>query len=291
MAIIDSHAHFDPRMLELGAIIDKMDREGIDKVALIPNMNDPLPSTPKALLSLLRSLMTSRFHPCAGWLNNQFMTPDGHLKLNGTIYRIYPKPNNGAVAAVLQSHPDRFLGWIFLNPAAEGDSLEELEKWRQIPGFVGVKLHPHWHAYPIEAAYPIAERCQTLQMPILIHLGFGERGRWQLLTDRYPKLRMVFAHAGMPHFQRMWPDIAANRNLRIDLSSPYLDEALVRNAVKAVGPERCLYGTDAPYGFHEDDHSYDYHHVKGWVERLPCRALDIDRMFGDNIEELLAEGR
>jgi hypothetical protein len=38
--------------------------------------------------------------------------------------------------------------------------------------------------------------------------------------------------------------------LHVDLSSPYLDEPLARAAVAAMGPERCLYGTDSPYGFH-----------------------------------------
>ncbi|MCG8418886.1 MAG: amidohydrolase [Proteobacteria bacterium] len=291
MAIIDCHAHIDERMLSIDAIIAKMDRAGIDKVALIPAMNDPLPKTDAKILTLFRALMTSPLHPCARWLHEQFMTSGGDVVLGGVVVRIYPRPDNATVAGALKAHPDRFLGWIFLNPNAVADPVEELEQWRQVPGFVGVKLHPHWHRYRIEDAFDIAERCEALRLPILIHLGFGESGRWQLLTDRYPRLRLIFAHAGMPHFGRMWHDVKANRHLRVDLSSPYLSERLVRRAVRAIGPERALYGTDAPYGFHEFDHSYDYHHIKGWVERLPCRARDIDRVLGDNIEELLADGR
>jgi predicted TIM-barrel fold metal-dependent hydrolase len=290
MAIIDVHAHLEPRMLEPERIIGKMDRSGIDKVVLIPTMNDPLPETPDALLAVLRGLMV-RFPAAARWLNEQFVTAAGDLKLSGTIYRIYASPDNATVAGAIKAHPERFLGWIFLNPRAPGDPLDELEKWRTQPGFVGVKLHPHWHGYPIEELHPIAARCEDLRLPILIHLGFGERGRWQVLTDRYPRLRLIFAHAGMPHFQRLWDHIEHNPNLRVDLSSPYLSERLVRRAVKAIGPHRALYGTDAPYGFHEPDHTYDYDHIKGWIERLPCRAVDIDGIFGGNVEELLGEAR
>jgi predicted TIM-barrel fold metal-dependent hydrolase len=171
------------------------------------------------------------------------------------------------------------------------DPVEELEKWRQSPGFVGVKLHPHWHQWNIEAALPIARRCEELRIPILIHLGFGDYGRWQVLTGACPKLKMIFAHAGMPHFGRMWDDVRKNRNLHIDLSSPYLAEWLVRKAVAAVGPERSLYGTDAPYGFPDAAETYDYQHIKGWVYRLDVRDADVDLIMGDTVEALLADHR
>ncbi len=289
--IIDCHAHLEPRMLDVPAMIDKMDRVGIDRIALIPAMNDPLPETPKALLGVMRVLMNSRLNCCARWVNDRLMTPEGDLKLNGKIYKIYASPDNQTVADVLVSHPERFLGWIFLNPRSMDRPLDELERLRSVSGFVGVKLHPHWHGYKLEDVLPIAERCEELRLPILIHLGFGERGQWQVLTDRCPRLRLIFAHAGMPHFSRIWPYIKDNPNLRIDLSSPYLNERIVRQAVRVVGAHRSLFGTDAPYGFHESDRSYDYGHGKGLVERLPCRASEIDQIFGDNVAELLSEAR
>ena len=80
MAVIDSHAHLDPRMLALDAIVAKMDRAGIDKVALIPHMSDPLPHTPRALLALFRGLMTTPLHPTwAPWLW-QWATQSGALQ-------------------------------------------------------------------------------------------------------------------------------------------------------------------------------------------------------------------
>jgi predicted TIM-barrel fold metal-dependent hydrolase len=182
------------------------------------------------------------------------------------------------------------MGWIFLNPLA-GAGADDVDRWRETPGFVGVKLHPHWHGWPIAGALPIAQRCEQLGLPILIHLGFAERGHWRVLADRCPKLRIVFAHGGMPHFDRMWHDVKHDPRLWVDVSSPYLDEELVRDAVAALGPDRVVYGTDAPYGFHRDDGSYDYGAIKGWVERLPESATAIDRILGDNVRELLAGGR
>jgi len=85
----------------------------------------------------------------------------------------------------------------------------------------------------------------------------------------------------------MWGAIRDDPRLALDVSSPYLDEALVRDAVAAVGPERVLYGTDAPYGFHAADGSYDHGAIRGWVERLPVAAREVDRILGGNVETLL----
>ena len=104
-----------------------------------------------------------------------------------------------------------------------------------------------------------------------------------VLADACPRLRLIFAHAGIPHFDRMWGAIRDDRRLWFDVSSPYLDEALVRDAVAAVGPERVLYGTDAPYGFHDPDGGYDYGAIRGWIERLPGAARDVERILGDNL--------
>lgn len=278
-------------MLDVPALLAKLDQAGIDRVMLIPSMNDPLPHTPGALLAVFRTLMASPLCGCAAWLERSFHDQNGDLRLRGKTYRIYAEPDNAPVASLLQSHPDRFLGWIFLNPRAQDDPREELERWRQVPGFVGVKLHPHWHGYAIEAALPIAARCEELGLPILIHLGFGARGDWRVLRARFPRLHIVCAHAGMPHFGRIWRHIRDDPRLHMDLSSPYLSEGLARRAVAVVGPERALFGTDAPYGFPGADRSYDYTRIRGWIERMPYRAAEIERMLGGNVEELLAGHR
>jgi uncharacterized protein len=290
MPVIDAHAHLEERMLDVPRMLVQLAARAVDRVVLIPAMNDPLPHTPERLISALRRIMRSPLHPVARAINAATITKSGDLKLGSRTYAIYRSPDNATVARAIKEHPDRFLGWIFLNPLA-GDGPEDVDKWREVPGFVGVKLHPHWHGWPIAGALPIARRCEELGLPILIHLGFGERGAWRVLADRCPKLRMMFAHCGMPHFDRMWHDIKRDPRLWVDVSSPYLDEDLVRDAVAVLGPDRVVYGTDAPYGFQDGDGSYDYGAIKGWVERLPVASAGIDKILGDNVRELLAGGR
>ena len=273
-------------MLAVPAMLAQMDAKGIARVALIPCMNDPLPETPARLLAVVRRLMRSPCHPVARVIADATITDGGDLRLGGKVHAIYPRPDNASVAEVVRAHPDRFLGWIFLNPRA-GVGLDELDRWRGVPGMIGVKLHPHWHGWPLVDAIPIARRCEELGLPVLLHLGFGDRGDWRVLTAAAPRLRLIFAHAGIPHYDRIWGAIRADRRLALDVSSPYLDEALVRDAVAAVGPERVLYGTDAPYGFHDPDGGYDYGAIRGWVERLRLPAREIDRVLGGNALTLL----
>lgn len=287
--IIDCHAHFDPRLLAPARVLAKMDAAGVDRIVMIPSMNDPLPETPELLLAVMRRLSRS----AAGRVlveatHRALLTPEGDLRLSGQVIPIYARPDNEAVARLVAAHPDRFLGWIFLNPRNNPTVLDELERHRHTRGMVGIKLHPHWHDYRTEILDPILRRAEELRLPVLIHLGFRKRGDFRAICARFPRLTVISAHAGFPFYDDLWKYRGECPNLYVDLSSPYIDEALARAAVAAMGAERCLYGTDAPYGFHEADESYDYGRIKGWVDRLPVPDRDKDGIFGGTFGEILA---
>jgi uncharacterized protein len=291
MLVIDCHAHFEPRMLGTSALLDKLDAAGVDRVALIPCMNDPLPSTPEALLSLMRAICRrDALRGLAERVHRATLTPEGDLKLRGDVIDIYPLPDNAGVAALLAQQPTRFLGWIFLNPAADPQVLDSLERWRSVPGMIGVKLHPHWHDWHVDLATPLLARCEELGLPVLIHFGFRGPGDFRAVCSRFPRLTVIAAHAGFPFYDALWRHGADHPRLFVDLSSPYVNEALVRDAVRVLGPERCLYGTDAPYGFHAEDGSYDYGEIRRWVERLPVSSAACERIFGALFAELIGLG-
>jgi predicted TIM-barrel fold metal-dependent hydrolase len=224
-------------------------------------------------------------------VHRALLTPEGDLRLSGKVFGIYSRPDNDAVARLCQAHPDRFLGWIFLNPRNNPGVLDELERRRSVRGMVGVKLHPHWHDYRTEILSPLLRRVEELHLPILIHLGFRARGDFRAICERFPRLKVISAHAGFPFYKDLWAYRGAYPNLHVDLSSPYVDEKLAREAVLAMGPERCLYGTDSPYGFHEADGSYDYGEIRRWVERMPVSSAAVEGMLGGNFRELLSSAK
>lgn len=285
--IIDCHAHFEPRMLSLEGVIEKMGHAGVDRIVFIPALNDPLPHTPERLLAAMRVVMKRGMTRPLGELVHRATMRESAIALGGERYAIYPAPDNAALAAVLRTHPDRFLGWIFLNPAHDLNVLDTLERWRNEPGFIGVKLHPHWHDYRTEILGPLLKRCEELGLPVLIHLGFRERGDFRSMASSYPRLRIIAAHAGFPFYGDLWRYKNAYPNLHVDLSSPYIDEALARQAVNVMGPERCLYGTDAPYGAKESDGSFDYRRIRNWVERMPCSSGKREGILGANFASLI----
>lgn len=285
--IIDSHAHFEPRMLGETDLIAKLDAAGVDKVALIPAMNDPLPHVPEVLLAAARFMMQSPFtRPVAEAAHRMTLTGEGNLRLSGKEYQIYQQPDNEPAFELVKKYPHRFLAWAFLNPKNNPKVLDDLEKWRHTGGMIGVKLHPHWHDYTTDLLFPLFARMQELGLPALIHLGFGKRGDFRAIAEKFPRLTIISAHAGFPFYQDMW-NFAKNHRIYVDLSSPYINEGLARAAVKAMGADRCLYGTDAPYGFSDEHHGYDYNEIRGWVERMPVSSAEIEKIFAGNFLSLI----
>jgi predicted TIM-barrel fold metal-dependent hydrolase len=289
--VVDCHAHFEPRMLDATAVIAKMKQAGVDRIVMIPTMNDPLPDVPEGLLTAARIAMRSKLtRPLAERIHRATITRAGNLKLQGKEYAIYQRPDNESVAQLVAAHPGNFLGWIFLNPRNNPAVLDELERWRQVKGMIGIKLHPHWHDYRTEILTPLLKRAEELRLPIMIHLGFGKRGDFRALCSRFPKLVIISAHAGFPFYGDLWACKGECPNLYVDLSSPYINERLARAAVKAMGPERCLYGTDAPYGFHDSQKTYDYKEIRGWIDRLPVSSVQKEGILGATFLEMLAHG-
>jgi predicted TIM-barrel fold metal-dependent hydrolase len=289
--IIDAHAQFEARMLSEGGLLEKMDAAGIGSAALIPSMNDPLPHTPERLLALMRHL--SQFglgRHIVEKIHRSTLDAEGDLVLHGRVYRIYAEPDNASVAQMVKQHPGRFVGWIFLNPVSRTPWAEELERWRAVPGMIGVKLHPHWHDYPVSVLWPLLARASELELPLLMHLGHGERGDYRAIVEAFPRLTLICAHAGIPFYSQLWKYARQADNLYVDLSSPYLDERLVRAAVRELGAERCLYGTDSPYGFQTAD-GYDYHRIREWIERLDVSATERERILGQNFARLISHLR
>ncbi|NPV59629.1 MAG: amidohydrolase family protein [Actinobacteria bacterium] len=283
--VIDCHIHFDPEILTLDNMLACMDRHGVDKAALIATMVEPfyLDGKAKQAASGLLRYTLMRANPLGQVAYMTTIDSKGNFVLLGKKYRIYEKPDNAPVAEAVARHPDRFVGWIFVNPAAGGDPVEEVEKWSAQPGMVGVKAHPFWHRYPVSELDRVAAWCQAHGYPLLIHLGCrGGSGDYRSLPEKYPDLKVLYAHAGIPYFAKLWSYARDMKNVFIDLSSPYLDQELVRRAVEFLGAEKCLYGTDGPYGQQKPGEDYDYGMIKGWVERLPLRERDLERVLAEN---------
>lgn len=255
--MIDAHCHLDPE-LSLDELLRIMDRDGVERAALIPAANMPVGAVPR--------FGPPVFHACMRV----------HV-LRAPMYRAararmtpVAEPDNGAVFSAAAASPSRFLPFAFVNPGAR-DPVEELERWIE-RGARGLKLHAWLHDFRLPDALPLLQRAARAGLPVLAHLGFGARDDVAYVLERAPGLKLILAHAGIPLFERAWHlpvwfDVAAR-----ELAS----DGMVARLVRAVDPARVIYGSDAPVGIRVRTGGYAY----------PQRSIP-ERALGANLEALL----
>jgi uncharacterized protein len=286
--IADAHYHLDPRLESVERLLAQMREHGIAKVALIAAPCDPLHvgKAGAAFMRAMRRALEGAAPRLGRILYRSTVHRSGRVSFLSRSSPIYPEPDNDAVERAFSAHPDKFVGWLFLNPRARAP-VEEAERRFRVAGWIGVKAHPFWHRYPVQALDDVAALCQERGKPMLVHLGAGaRRGDFRRLPERFPRLNLIYAHAGIPWYGALWDDAVRRENVFVDLSSPYLDKALRHRALRALGASRCLYGSDGPYGYPAADGGYDHGAILRQIERAGLPAQDLDRVLGGNFKAL-----
>ncbi|MRH41464.1 amidohydrolase family protein [Aquibacillus halophilus] len=287
--IIDCHFHVDESMLTLEKMIEEMDKNNVSKTVLIPPMNETMFDTDSNVQHYVHSLF--RFLilnvPQIGFKIYVSLVEDGYFKVNGK-HKVITKPDNDIVADAINKFPERFLGWAAVNPLIS-ESVEELESYLERPGFIGVKAHPFMHGYTIKKLNPIASLCQEKGIPIIIHLS-SEPYSYKYLPDKYPNLKVIYAHAGLPFWKKLWKYAKDQPNVFVDSSSDYLSASMVEKVVDALGYRKVLYGCDGPYGMKRFN-EYDYSHKKSWVDSLEIPEHQKEYIFGKNFLSLIEKGQ
>jgi predicted TIM-barrel fold metal-dependent hydrolase len=288
--IIDVHAHYEPGILDLDGIIRKMDQRGINKTVLISRVTDPpMYKKPGILMGIQRFIMRKSYlRPIAKILDDSFHGTKGewnpwYRRVTGKqgMFKILQEPDNQSVAEAIRRYPDRFLGWIFVNPM--NDSwVQEIDRWSKEPGMIGVKVHPFWHRYSVSKLDQVAEKVQSLGKPLLMHLGFDNIKAIAEFCARFPELKVIFGHAGVPFYWDIWPIIKRNPHKYVDLSSHHVDQGIIAKVVDALGPERCLFGTDDPYG--ESDAGRT---IIRWISEMPLSLEDKEKVFSKNFIRII----
>jgi len=288
--IADAHYHLDPRLESVEQLLAQMQVHAIGRVALIAAPCDPLQvgRAGAAFVRFMRRALEGGAPRLGRILYRSTVHRSGRVSFLSPSALIYPEPDNDAVERAFSAHPHKFVGWIFLNPSAK-PPVEEAERRFRNPGWIGVKAHPFWHRYPVAALDDVAALCQERDKPMLVHLGAGAgRGDFRRLPKRFPRLKLVYAHAGIPWYGTLWDDAIRRENVFVDLSSPYLDKALRHRALRALGASRCLYGSDGPYGYPGRDGGYDHGAILRQISQAGLAAQDLDRVLGGNFNSLVA---
>jgi len=130
------------------------------------------------------------------------------------------------------------------------DPIDEAKRCLDL-GARGIKLHPRAQKFLLndDRLSPVFELAADRNVPILIHGGRGlppiadDLAR---LVDRYPKARLIVAHAGIADMAALADRLGGKAGVFFDTSvwSP-LD---LLGLYRLVGPEQVLYASDYPYG-------------------------------------------
>ncbi len=282
--MIDSHYHVMPALQSVEDLLAQMQSLGVERVALIaPGVGAFSVDRLRAFLvpGMARLFMLKMKKPALKYYR-EIKTPDNRFNCLGNTAEIFNTPDNDGVGRLLQAYPQRFYGWVFANPRI-ADPLAEAERLSASPGWIGVKALPYWHGYGLDQLDDAAAWCESKGWPMLVHLGPDRAdGDYTYLPERHPRLKLIYAHAGIPCYPEIWDYVRRKPNLFIDLSNPYYVDVFVRRAaLKALGPAKCLYGTDGPYG------SSVLATTLPLFERLRLPPGDQQRLLGENFRELI----
>ncbi len=171
-----------------------------------------------------------------------------HLALELDVVR-----GNALTAELVDRAEGRFRGLVVVNPYDDPDGT--LARWLDDPRFVGVKLHPDLHEYPVTggryaAVWQAAER---LGFPVLVHSmagsAFNDLSHFGTLAERHPAATLVLGHSGAqrPHFEAAAELAVRHPGLVLELCGSFMTGYWVRRLVEIVGPDRVLFGSDFPF--------------------------------------------
>lgn len=290
--MIDCHFHLLESLTPIDRLIESMDRHGIKKTALIGELCEDLESTllTRTAAPLFRKGVTSRFavfRKIMLAMYSSWVKKGGQVDVGGKMYDVVPQPDNDAVMAAVAARPDRFAGWIFVNPAGPVDACKEIERCWDAPGMIGVKAHTFWHAYPTALLIDAAALCAEKKMPMLIHIGAGLHGDFRVLPEKFPNLNVIYAHAGVPYQKEICKYAGEKPNVFVDLSGDaYVDAKITRMAVDLAGADKCLFGTDGPY-FHHEGGYFDFGPQLDLFNSLGLGPGDAKKIGGANFEDLI----
>ncbi len=223
----DAHSHVGFRPGHLEEILDFADRLGIEKMCI------------------------SR--PIMNYSGTEPEGPDEVRKYNDIVIN------------AVKRYPDRFIGYLTLNPRYQKESMEEISRCvdQGLSGYKGytqVKINDPLY-------YPIIERFIDLKMLIFMHafcqLGMGGyRMKYDIgmvpntsipedfvdIAKRYPEGTFQFAHIGgggdWEYECKMLKDYP---NVYVDTSGSNNEEHMIDFAVKHLGEDRLFFGTDSSY--------------------------------------------
>lgn len=210
----------------------------------------------------------------------------------GTTREYDPSPKqfraaNDEILEAVAARPDRVLGWVYLSLKHLDASLAELERCVANGSMVAIKL---WVARNCDTPEgdALAKRAAELKAPVFQHTWHkitgnlpGESTAVDLanLASRHPDTTFICGHTG-GDWERGIRAIRPHNNIYADLAGGDPTAGFTEMAVRELGAERVLYGSDIP------GRSFGSQLAK--VHGARIGEAEKALIFGQNLKRLLA---
>jgi predicted TIM-barrel fold metal-dependent hydrolase len=200
-----------------------------------------------------------------------------------TDYRV----ENERIMASMKEHPTRIVAFARINPYFGAKAVDDIREYAAM-GVRGIKIHPIRdfsgnRVNDPELMFPLMEAIQAANLLVLVHSGEWWNCSPALIADlarNFPKTNFVMAHsAGFGGHQEAIAVACHQDNLYVDTASNGYPD-ITSNVVRALGPERVLYGSDhptLPFGFE----------LGKIVKYANLNSEHLDLILGRNLARLL----
>ncbi len=183
------------------------------------------------------------------------MTREAGIDRAIVISELGVRPRNRELAEALAataSTQGLFYGCAWINPHFGEEAVQELEVAVREWGFRALKLMPTHHAFrPVsQVAHALMHKAEALGVPVTVHSGstsFSHPLEIAELAAAFPRVPVILDHMGYRYFV---PEAvaAARRTPNLYLATTgVMEPHFIRMAVKEVGAERVMFGTNAPF--------------------------------------------
>jgi len=184
--------------------------------------------------------------------------------------------------------PGRILGYVFVNPGYQKEALDEVRRYVEDHGFIGVKLYNDYRIdEPVLA--PLLELAARMKIPILQHAGhasylpaaqprISDGGHIAEVARRFPETMLICAHiCGGGDWEWTAKALRNAPTVYLDTSGSVIDEGTVEFAVRMLGADRVLFACDMSW-------TAGIGHIRG------AELSDVDRrkILGGNMERILS---
>ena len=189
-------------------------------------------------------------------MTNTCLTLVSPLKALLPRYKANPVAGNDQAVDVVAKNPG-LRQWVVIDPL-HSETYEQADRILRLPTCVGIKIHPEEHGYPIkEHGRQIFEFAAERESIILTHSGENNSLPEDMVpfANDFPQARLILAHIGCsedddPGHQVRAVQASRHGNIYADTSSASsIVSGLIEWAVREIGAEKILFGTDTPLYF------------------------------------------